>query len=75
MYGVTGGEKPNLADLAAFGVLRPIRHLRSGEDMVANTSIGAWYNNMEEAVGASSRLAPNLQTSELRKPVESTVGS
>ncbi|CAM6089798.1 unnamed protein product [Calypogeia fissa] len=68
-----GGDKPNLADLAVFGVLRPIRNLRSGEDMVANTSIGTWYGNMEEAVGASSRLAPNSQTTELRKRV--TVGS
>jgi microsomal prostaglandin-E synthase 2 len=69
-----GGEMPNLADLAVFGVLRPIRNLRSGEDMVANSSIGTWYSNMEKAVGASSRLAPSFQNAELRKPVESTVG-
>ncbi|KAG6587689.1 Prostaglandin E synthase 2, partial [Cucurbita argyrosperma subsp. sororia] len=36
-----GGSKPNLADLAVFGVLRrPIRYLRSGKDMVENTRIG-----------------------------------
>ncbi|KAG7021654.1 Prostaglandin E synthase 2, partial [Cucurbita argyrosperma subsp. argyrosperma] len=35
------GSKPNLADLAVFGVLRrPIRYLRSGKDMVENTRIG-----------------------------------
>ncbi|KAG6558185.1 hypothetical protein Mapa_000366 [Marchantia paleacea] len=70
-----GGEKPNLADLAVFGVLRPIRHLRAGEDMVKNTSIGVWYKNMEEAVGPSSRLPSNFQNAELGKPVQSTVTS
>lgn len=51
-----GGSKPNLADLAVFGVLRPIRHLRSGKDMVENTRIGEWYNRMESAVGESTRI-------------------
>ncbi|KAJ6999156.1 prostaglandin E synthase 2 [Populus alba x Populus x berolinensis] len=35
-----GGLKPNLADLAVFGVLRPIRYLKSGKDMVEHTRIG-----------------------------------
>jgi len=52
----TGGSKPNLADLAVFGVLRPIRYLQSGKDMVANTNIGAWYSRMEEAVGRTSGI-------------------
>ncbi|KAJ0969922.1 hypothetical protein J5N97_022799 [Dioscorea zingiberensis] len=51
-----GGSKPNLADLAVFGVLRPIRYLRSGKDMVDNTSIGDWYQRMETVVGESSRI-------------------
>ncbi|XP_010273922.1 PREDICTED: prostaglandin E synthase 2-like isoform X1 [Nelumbo nucifera] len=51
-----GGSKPNLADLAVFGVLRPIRYLKSGRDMVENTRIGDWYARMEEAVGESSRI-------------------
>ncbi|XP_042508854.1 prostaglandin E synthase 2-like [Macadamia integrifolia] len=51
-----GGSKPNLADLAVFGVLRPIRYLRSGRDMVENTRIGDWYTRMERAVGESSRI-------------------
>eukprot|EP00249_Psilotum_nudum_P009819 c22174_g1_i1 orf=300-1295(+) len=50
-----GGSKPNLADLAAFGVLRPIKHLQAGKDMMASTSIGSWYSRMEAAVGTSSR--------------------
>ncbi|CAI5982266.1 unnamed protein product [Closterium sp. NIES-65] len=51
-----GGETPNLADLAVFGVLRPIRHLTAGRDMVANSSIGLWYERMEQHVGASARI-------------------
>ncbi|TVU33966.1 hypothetical protein EJB05_15785 [Eragrostis curvula] len=51
-----GGSKPNLADLAVFGVLRPIRYLRAGKDMVENTRIGEWYKRMEDAVGEPSRI-------------------
>ncbi|KAL9672195.1 hypothetical protein QQ045_028445 [Rhodiola kirilowii] len=48
-----GGTKPNLGDLAVFGVLRPIRYLKSGRDMVENTKIGDWYTRMESAVGVT----------------------
>ncbi|KAG8389860.1 hypothetical protein BUALT_Bualt01G0022700 [Buddleja alternifolia] len=51
-----GGAKPNLADLAVYGVLRPIRYLKSGRDMVEHTRIGDWYSRMENAVGESSRI-------------------
>ncbi|KAI3460417.1 hypothetical protein Pfo_017080 [Paulownia fortunei] len=51
-----GGAKPNLADLAVYGVLRPIRYLKSGRDMVEHTRIGDWYSRMENAVGVSSRI-------------------
>ncbi|KAJ7541327.1 hypothetical protein O6H91_10G054800 [Diphasiastrum complanatum] len=51
-----GGSKPNLADLAVFGVLKPIRQLQTGKDMIANTEIGDWYSRMEQAVGGSSRI-------------------
>ncbi|KAL2512836.1 Glutathione S-transferase family protein [Abeliophyllum distichum] len=51
-----GGAKPNLADLAVYGVLRPIRNLKSGRDMVEHTRIGDWYTRMENAVGVSSRI-------------------
>lgn len=53
---LAGGAKPNLADLAVFGVFRPIRHLQTGEDMLASTNIGDWYSRMEDAVGPSCRL-------------------
>lgn len=51
-----GGLKPNLADLAVFVVLRPIRYLKSGKDMVEHTRIGEWYSRMENAVGEPSRI-------------------
>ncbi|KAJ4888833.1 Glutathione S-transferase family protein [Raphanus sativus] len=51
-----GGSRPNLADLAVFGVLRPIRYLRSGKDMVDNTRIGEWYSRMENTVGEPSGI-------------------
>ncbi|CAL1383870.1 unnamed protein product [Linum trigynum] len=50
-----GGSRPNLADLAVFGVLRPIRYLKSGKDMVEHTRIGEWYTRMEGAVGEPMR--------------------
>ncbi|KAI3930782.1 hypothetical protein MKX01_037228 [Papaver californicum] len=49
------GATPNLGDLAVYGVLRPIRYLTSGKDMVEHTQIGEWYTRMEKAVGESSR--------------------
>uniref|UniRef100_J3LW66 Prostaglandin E synthase 2 n=1 Tax=Oryza brachyantha TaxID=4533 RepID=J3LW66_ORYBR len=51
-----GGSKPNLADLAVFGVLRPIRYLRAGKDMVEHTQIGEWYQRMEDEIGQPSRI-------------------
>ncbi|XP_021285404.1 prostaglandin E synthase 2 [Herrania umbratica] len=51
-----GGTKPNLADLSVFGVLRPIRYLKSGKDMVEHTRIGEWYTRMENTVGESARI-------------------
>ncbi|CAI9273251.1 unnamed protein product [Lactuca saligna] len=51
-----GGLKPNLADLSVFGVLRPVRYLKAGKDMVEHTRIGDWYSRMEIAVGESSRI-------------------
>ncbi|KAI9201080.1 hypothetical protein LWI28_017716 [Acer negundo] len=51
-----GGSKPNLADLAVFGVLRPIRYLKSGKDMVEHTRIGEWYSRMETSVGEPCRI-------------------
>lgn len=54
---LAGGLDPNLADLAVFGVLRPIRHLKSGRDMLEHTRIGKWFSQMDRVVGQSSRVS------------------
>jgi microsomal prostaglandin-E synthase 2 len=51
-----GGDKPNLADLAVFGVLRAVEKTPTFNDAVANTHIGGWYVRMSQTVGISSRL-------------------
>eukprot|EP00271_Cylindrocystis_brebissonii_P009178 TRINITY_DN23859_c0_g1_i1.p1 TRINITY_DN23859_c0_g1~~TRINITY_DN23859_c0_g1_i1.p1 ORF type:complete len:255 (+),score=76.01 TRINITY_DN23859_c0_g1_i1:2-766(+) len=51
-----GGDKPNLADLAVFGVLRPIIPMRAGRELLENSRIAAWYRRMEAEVGAPGRI-------------------
>lgn len=51
-----GGEVPDAADLAVFGVLRALRPYDAGEDAWAATDIDAWYQRMAEIVGPSSTL-------------------
>lgn len=45
-----GGEKPNLADLAVFGVLRSVHRTDTYTMMMDSTQIGPWYTRMEELV-------------------------
>ncbi|KAG2450408.1 hypothetical protein HYH02_004910 [Chlamydomonas schloesseri] len=52
-----GGERPNLADLAAFGVIRAVRQTGAFRDLMANSRIAPWFAAMEEAVGGSARVA------------------
>ncbi|XP_066568775.1 prostaglandin E synthase 2 [Amia ocellicauda] len=44
-----GGGKPNLADLAVYGVLRVMEGLQAFDDMMDNTKVKAWYQRMETA--------------------------
>ncbi|XP_037632576.1 prostaglandin E synthase 2 [Sebastes umbrosus] len=44
-----GGDKPNLADLAVFGVLRVMEGLQAFDDMMANTKVKHWYRRVEMA--------------------------
>ncbi|XP_032371483.1 prostaglandin E synthase 2 [Etheostoma spectabile] len=44
-----GGDQPNLADLAVFGVLRVMDGLQAFDDMMANTRVKHWYRRMERA--------------------------
>ncbi|KAK9816538.1 hypothetical protein WJX72_001704 [[Myrmecia] bisecta] len=52
-----GGDKPNLADLAVFGVIRSIACTDAFMDLMHKTRIGGWYERMMSAVGESSRLS------------------
>ncbi|XP_036434495.1 prostaglandin E synthase 2 isoform X2 [Colossoma macropomum] len=45
-----GGDSPNLADLAVFGVLRVMEGLQAFNDMMENTKVKNWYRRMENVV-------------------------
>lgn len=45
-----GGSSPNLADLAAFGVLTAIEGCDAWQDARNNTKIGVWFDDMKSAV-------------------------
>lgn len=45
-----GGNKPNLSDLAVYGVLKSIEGCDAFQDLLANTKIGVWYDAMKEQV-------------------------
>ncbi|XP_004849325.1 prostaglandin E synthase 2 isoform X2 [Heterocephalus glaber] len=45
-----GGQKPNLADLAVYGVLRVMEGLEAFNDMMQHTHIGPWYLRVEKAI-------------------------
>lgn len=51
-----GGDKPNLADLAVFGVLQAIRGTDTYNDVVLNSNIGQWLSRMVLAVGDSCEV-------------------
>lgn len=45
-----GGDSPNLADLAVYGVLSSIEGCDAFKDLLNKTKIGAWYFAMKENV-------------------------
>ncbi|KAG7476766.1 hypothetical protein MATL_G00086370 [Megalops atlanticus] len=45
-----GGQEPNLADLAVYGVLRVMEGLKAFDDMMENTRVKNWYKRMERAI-------------------------
>jgi len=44
-----GGQNPNLADLAVFGVLSAIEGCQAFKDARENTKIGVWFDLMKES--------------------------
>ncbi|XP_004641584.1 prostaglandin E synthase 2 [Octodon degus] len=49
-----GGQKPNLADLAVYGVLRVMEGLEAFDDMMRHTRIQPWYLRVEKAITEAS---------------------
>ncbi|CAK6433581.1 unnamed protein product [Pipistrellus nathusii] len=45
-----GGQKPNLADLAVYGVLRVMEGLEAFDDLMRHTRIRPWYQRVEKAI-------------------------
>lgn len=45
-----GGSKPDLSDLAVYGILKSIEGCDAFQDLLAKTKIGNWYNAMKEQV-------------------------
>ncbi|WIA12733.1 hypothetical protein OEZ85_006371 [Tetradesmus obliquus] len=51
-----GGQQPNLADLAVFGVLQAIRGTDTYNDVVMHSEIGPWLSRMVQVVGESCEV-------------------
>ncbi|XP_076753077.1 prostaglandin E synthase Su(P) [Xylocopa sonorina] len=49
-----GGEKPNLSDLAVYGILKSIEGCNAFKDALDNTQLGTWYNAMMKEVETHS---------------------
>ena len=52
-----GGEEPDLADLSVFGGIRSVACTDTFMDLMHNSRISAWYEQMMKAVGDSARLS------------------
>ncbi|EFN73810.1 Prostaglandin E synthase 2 [Camponotus floridanus] len=49
-----GGSKPDLSDLAVYGILKSIEGCDAFQDLLTHTKIGIWYNGMKEQVDTHS---------------------
>eukprot|EP01024_Parvocaulis_polyphysoides_P011169 TRINITY_DN13927_c0_g1_i1.p1 TRINITY_DN13927_c0_g1~~TRINITY_DN13927_c0_g1_i1.p1 ORF type:complete len:356 (-),score=70.28 TRINITY_DN13927_c0_g1_i1:284-1351(-) len=56
-----GGTKPNLADLAIFGVIRAVTGTDTFNDLMKNSDILPWYDRMREQVGESAAIVEGQQ--------------
>ncbi|KAJ6654610.1 hypothetical protein lerEdw1_006763 [Lerista edwardsae] len=55
-----GGNQPNLADLAVYGVLRVMEGLEAFEDMMTHSTIQPWYHRMQAAIGQAAASKQTL---------------
>ena len=53
-----GGKLPNLADLAAFGVIRAVQNTDTFYDLLEHSKIKPWWFRMVEVVGESAQIVP-----------------
>ncbi|XP_046370270.2 prostaglandin E synthase 2-like [Haliotis rufescens] len=53
-----GGDSPNLADLAVYGVLSSIEGCEAFQDALSNTNIGPWYRRTKVAVNSHAGANP-----------------
>ena len=51
-----GGDKPNRADLAVFGILRAVPNSETFKACITDSRIMPWWRRMVDTVGESSRL-------------------
>ncbi|CAN7992895.1 unnamed protein product [Ixodes hexagonus] len=59
-----GGSRPNLADLAVYGVLSSVEGCTAFQDMLQETKIGPWYFRMKEV--AAEHAGSQAISSKLR---------
>ncbi|KAG5325291.1 PGES2 synthase, partial [Pseudoatta argentina] len=52
-----GGNKPDLSDLAIYGILTSIEGCDAFQDLKTHTNMGVWYNAMKEQVDTHSGSA------------------
>ncbi|XP_029662994.1 prostaglandin E synthase 2 [Formica exsecta] len=52
-----GGSRPDLSDLAVYGILKSIEGCDAFQDLLAHTKISVWYNAMKEQVDTHSGSA------------------
>jgi len=58
-----GGDAPNLADLAVFGVLRCMEDTEAFADMLEFTKVGPWYGRMKKLCDKNSKMKVNATKS------------
>eukprot|EP00877_Chromochloris_zofingiensis_P002743 jgi/Chrzof1/1246/Cz01g46060.t1 len=51
-----GGDEPNLADLAVYGVLKAVQGTDTYNDVIVNTKVGPWLVRVTLAVGDTARI-------------------
>nr|XP_014015910.1 unnamed protein product [Salmo salar]XP_014015911.1 unnamed protein product [Salmo salar]XP_014015912.1 unnamed protein product [Salmo salar]XP_014015914.1 unnamed protein product [Salmo salar] len=55
-----GGDQPNLADLAVYGILRVMEGLEAWNNMMGNTKVKSWYRRIQKAMRTTTDPAQNI---------------